>query len=228
MKFSQSIAMLILLSALSGCANFPRIYSGEAIQGRVIDSETKQPIEDVVVLEIWELQGQDSFFQLESDHNGNVHIAETLTDKKGYYSFPEWGPTFTMNGHLNESSPHLVFYKFDYDVIHLHNTVSGNLNRDSRVSEHSGKTIEMEKFNGTPKEYHRSLSSIYSVLQLSSYRDAFDCMWEKIPVFSSEMIKLGTYFRQNRVWLNIGSGYPRIESFDKKGCGNPRVLLKGF
>lgn len=228
MRITNLIPLWLILGALTGCANIPKIYSGEAIHGWVIDAQTKQPIEDVVVLEIWELNGFDSILQMESDHNGNVHIAETLTVKNGYYSFPDWGPKFTMNGRMNESSPHLVFYKFGYDDVHLRNTVSGNLNLDNRISEHSGKKIEMVKFEDSPKEYHNKLGSIYSVLHLSDYRSGFDCMWENIPIFSAKMIKLESFFREHKVWLNIGSGYPRIDSFVDEKCGDPRNLLERY
>jgi len=211
--------MFVALGLVTSCTSLPRYYSGEEVHGWVIDSVTKEPIRDVIVVEIWELEGG-----LHTDHTANIHIAETHTDEKGYYSFSKWGPTFTVDGTMSGSSPHLVFYKFGYDDASRTNAVSGNLNPDNSISEYSGKQIELEKFNGHAKEYHKKLGSIYSVLMLSHYRDSFDCMWVNIPMFTSAMIKAGSYFRENQ----IGTGFPSLKSLPEPGCDNPEEILKGY
>lgn len=218
------LASLILLAAvmlliLATDFSLPRIYSGEAIHGRVVDSRTKLPIRKVVVVEVWELEGG-----LHTDHTANIHIAETVTDDNGYYSFPEWGPKFTTEGTMSEFSPVLVFFKFGYDDTRLANSVSGNLNLDSRASEHSGKIIELEKFDGNAEEYQKTLDSVYSVLELSHYRGSFDCMWTKVPRFTAEMIQTGNYFRRHK----IGTGFPSLESLPESNCSNPEETLKGY
>lgn len=213
------VLLCLVISLLTGCTSLPRIYSGEEVHGWVIDSKTKQPIKDVVVVEIWELEGG-----WHTDHTANIQIAETLTDEEGYYSFPEWGPSFTVDGRMSGSSPHLVFYKFGYDDVTRMNTVSGNLNLDNSVSEHSGKKIELVKFEGDEKLYPKKLGFFYGFLQSSSYRKPFKCMWKKVPIFTSEMIKAERYFRHKGIYSN----FPSLGYFSAPECQDPEEILKGY
>jgi len=223
-KYKFIIFGLVTL-ALTGCANLPHIYSGKAVHGWVVDAKNNEPIEGVIVVEIWELFGNQNIIYDEGDHNGNIHIAETLTDKKGHYEFSKWGPKFTMDGSMDESSPHLIFYKFGYDDVQLHNRVSGNPNRDNSVSEYTGKIIKLEKFNGTPEEYQIKLENLEYVLSLSSNRKGLKCSWAKMPKFTAEMIQLSRYFEKYRI---SNGSFPPFESIPKSKCGDRDTILKDY
>jgi hypothetical protein len=195
------------------------MYSAEALDGWVIDSKTKQPVKGVVVVEIWELRGG-----LHTDHTANIHIAETVTDANGYYSFPDWGPKFTMSGWMNRSSPFLKFYKFGYVPVGKRNRVGGRPILDYSVSEHSGKKIKLEKFDGAAEQYPKKLGSVYSFLRLGYSRGPFACMWKQVPIFTSEMIKAEKHFRQR----NIYSALPSFSSLSAPDCRKPEEYLKGY
>jgi len=213
------IILSTMLGLIAACTSFPRIYSGDEIHGWVINSKTKQPIKDVVVVEAWGLQGG-----IHVDHTANIHIAETLTDENGYYSFPDWGPRFTMSGWMDRSSPYLKFYKFGYVPNRMGNRISGNPNIDNTVSEHSGKKIKLEKFDGTPKQYSKKLGSVSSFLRLGDSHGPFACMWKQVPVFTSEMIKTRRHFRQNGVSSNL----PSLGYISSPDCQNPEQILKEY
>ena len=215
----SALLMLCVVIAISGCTSFPRIYSGESIHGWVVDSKTKQPIKDVVVVEIWELQGG-----WHTDHTANIHIAETVTNEEGYYVFPDWGPRLTTDGSLSRSSPWLVFYKLGYEVARRRNSITGNMNPDNSVSEHSGEKVELVKFEGEDDLYAKKLSSVDGLLRLSSYREPFKCMWKKIPVFTSEMIKAKRYFRNKSIYSSL----PRFGTLSAPECSNPEGILKDY
>jgi len=219
----HSVKLILLVAVMifvSACTSMPRIYSGDEVHGWVVDSKTKEPIEDVVVVIVWELEG--GF--IHTDHTANIHIAEAVTNNKGFYSFESWGPKITVDGRRSSSTPRLVFYKFGYDSEYRLNSISGNLNPDNSISEHSGKKIELRKFEGLPKIYERKLGSIYSILETSHYRKSFDCTWTKIPKFTVEMIKAGDYFREK----HIGTGFPSINSLPDSDCMNPEIILKDY
>lgn len=217
-KFSV-LFLMISTVALSGCTSFPRIYSGESIHGWVIDAKTKQPVKDVVVVEVWELQGG-----WHTDHTANIHIAETLTDEEGYYVFPDWGPKFTTEGVLSRASPFLTYYKFGYEVARRQNSITGNMNPDNSVSEHSAEKIDLVKFEGEEKLYAKKLASVYGFLQGNSYREPFKCMWKKVPVFTSEIIKAERYFRKNGIYSSL----PRLGYFSAPECSDPEEILKDY
>ncbi len=214
------IVMIVMLSLVIGCTSLPRFYSGEEVHGWVIDSVTKKPVKDVVVVIFWRLEGGFPH----TDDTGNVHIEEALTDESGYYSFPEWGPTFTVDGRLSESAPRLVYYKFGYDNKSHANTISGNLNPDNSMSEHSDKKIELIKFTGSPEEYPKVLGSFYTFLSLGHYRETLRCQWTNVPVFTSEILKAERYFKQK----NIYSSLPHLGSLSAPECRNSGKILKEY
>jgi len=220
MQRFKFILMFVMLGLVTGCTSLPRFYSGEEVHGWVVDSVTKEPIKDVVVVEVWELEGGFPH----TDNTANIHIAETLTDEKGYYSFPGWGPKFTVDGKLSESSPLLVFYKFGYKNKNFLNQISGNLNPDNSVSEHSGKKIELIKFTGALEDYPKALGSFYLFLTLRDSREALRCQWTKVPIFTSEVIKAERYFKQKRIYSSL----PHLGALSAPECGNPGEILKEY
>src|SRR5258706_4245857 len=66
----------------------PASYSGAEIRGRVVDAETKQPLEGVHVVAQWIL----ATGLIEAHHDTPLQILETVTDAKGEYYLPPWGP----------------------------------------------------------------------------------------------------------------------------------------
>jgi len=219
LQLYKTLVIFMVLSALSGCTSMPHIYSGDAIEGWVIDSKTKEPIEGVVVVEIWGLEGG-----FHPDHTANIHIAETITDKKGYYSFSSWGPKLTVQGTMGSFAPRLVFYKFGYEDVRLSNKVGGYPPADYRVSQYNGEKIEFVKFNGSAEEYNKSLGSIHYLLNIQHTKDNFKCMWVMVPVFTSEMIKLSKYFWERK----ISNSFPRLEGIDDCNGRSARVILKDY
>jgi len=212
----KQIYLPIILVVVSGCTHFPRVYLGaEEIHGWAVDSKTKEPIENVIVLAIWELEGG-----LHVDHTANIMIMETVTNNKGYYFFESWGPRFTMQGRMDELSPKLVFYKFGYDDKYLFNHQRFPV-VDYDVSRHTGKNIELEIFNGQPKEYERRTRGVDEHLGAYKNRSALQCTWTEIPRFTVEMLKLGEYFSSNYV----ASGFGTINNLNASGCGDAEEIL---
>ena len=108
------IFVLFVSCQLTACAIFPRLYLGaDKVHGTVIDSETKSPLEGVIVLEMWEqMDGYEG-----GHYSANLVMNEAVTNEIGYYEFEGWGPRFTMQGHLGDHGPTLVIYKYGYEEI---------------------------------------------------------------------------------------------------------------
>ena len=91
----------------AGCA-YPIRYDGP-YQGRVIDAETKQPIEGVVVLGVWykeepNVAGSTSTF---------YDAKETVTDKNGDFKIPGMGLKILSNvGTMN-----VLIFKAGYEYM---------------------------------------------------------------------------------------------------------------
>lgn len=88
--------LLILIFLLSGCAR--------SITLRVVDAETRQPIEGAVALAEW----VDTESTIGYYHTYTKKVAEDVSDNEGKLTIPDAG------GFLRENSPHIKIYKAGY------------------------------------------------------------------------------------------------------------------
>ncbi|HEX2831864.1 MAG TPA: carboxypeptidase-like regulatory domain-containing protein [Thermoanaerobaculia bacterium] len=89
----------------------PIFYSGEAIHARVIDETTGRPIAGAAVVAQWEeeFMGGSPF--------GSLHWAEAVTNARGEFTIPAWGPKFrTPAAKFTYFDPILTVYKSGYQI----------------------------------------------------------------------------------------------------------------
>lgn len=213
--------VLACLAALPACAT-PLRYSAEPIEATVIDAETKQPLEGVVVTANWQLE--------EGTFGGNVQagqlmVMEAVTDKDGKFRFPGWGPTTVWRGHLVNDDPQLLLFKSGYEHERLFNDIRWSAYREHvlkpvRRSDWSGKAIALKPFRGSLEEYARHLSFLHTSINSILYRDK--CAWKKIPRMVVALDEQKKFFRDN----NILSSLYSIEQLSNKECGSPAEFFE--
>lgn len=134
LKLSGTILCAILL--LSGCY-LP-------MSGRVIDAETKQPIEGAVVLVEWTKTKGFGFTYTES-----YKVAETLSDKEGKFELPGCYSAF-----VNE--PDLTIYKKGY-VAWNNKIIFPLYDKRTDYIWRSGYVFRLERFlQGYSRDQHTS------------------------------------------------------------------------
>ena len=107
----RNIIFMVTALLLTSCGLIPNTYLAAPISGTVVDSETKKPIEGVIVAIYWQLKKSAGMHMRLS---GTLHVEETVTDKNGKYVFKGWGPVNTTKGYLSYNSPELLFAKSGY------------------------------------------------------------------------------------------------------------------
>lgn len=214
-----------LLSPLGACADFQPYYSAKPMTATVVDAETNEPIEGVTVVANWEIKAGE---MKASSKIIQLKILETVTDKSGRFSFPAWGPepNLSLYGYIGANDPGLILFKSGYKYRGLANNVGVDFRFEAlRYSDWDGKTIKMEKFKGTLKEYSSHLNFIKGPLRFAEE----NCNWKKIPAILIALDKERQIFRANR----IDSGTYSLDYFDGlsereiKECGSPSEFFKG-
>ena len=66
----------------------PLVYFGLPVTARVVDAETGQPVEGVMVVANCPMRGGHG------TPAGQAMVMEAVTDKDGVFHFPWWGPSF--------------------------------------------------------------------------------------------------------------------------------------
>ena len=162
----------------------PAKYSAEEIRGRVVDEETEQPLSGVTVAVTWDLRG--------GFHGGHIkwlNLADTVTDAKGEFYFPAWGPIRRPHGTtLHGDQPWLTVFAPRYYPSRLTNE-RGSYTDSLRRWYGSGKDVTMVPFRGSDKEYAKQIETL-AADQYAQFFSFGTCDWEKLPRF------LGAIYRE--------------------------------
>ena len=81
-KWSMFIILLLF------AAYYPWFYMGDSIEGVVLDKESGEPVVGAVAV----LQFTVSKSKLHGSIEKVIHLAESVTDEEGRYTFDRWGP----------------------------------------------------------------------------------------------------------------------------------------
>lgn len=222
----------LLLSSgplLSACAVPPLTYSAEQIDARIVDSDTKKPVEGAIVIAHWVLEGG-----LHTDRVGELMILETVTDKSGAFHFPAWGPiTHWGKGRLTDMDPQLIIFKPGYQ----HQILSNALTKEAitgkyfpvRRSDWNGRTVELVPSKATAEEYAKKVywlgRKIDSLLDFA-YGDR-DCNWKKVPRMLAAL-HVASLDVERRNIRPYGGHILRIDDIPiRTECGSPESIFQG-
>jgi hypothetical protein len=108
--FILFITAMVIFSTISACGRWFIFYHKPEYRGRVIDAETKAPIEGAVVVVMY--YKQFIMGLAESGKESIMKVKETLTDSKGEFYFPS--DTGLMPFFSTETFTDFIIYKPGY------------------------------------------------------------------------------------------------------------------
>lgn len=222
LRYLLFVAMLL---PLQSCAFY---YTAEPIEAWVVDAETKKPLGGVIVVAHWQLKGG-----LEGGNPvGQMMVMETVTDTKGRFYFPGWGPKLRpWYGELKDQSPGMLLFKGGYEYQDLLNhttnkTIRGDLEIPLR-SIWDKKTIEMERFEGTMEEWAEHVHQLDNALGWAR-RYGENCEWKQIPQMLVAIHRLGKQFESQGVNLRVGSIQKITDVSKQKQCGSAEDFFRSY
>lgn len=136
-KFSQVIIFLVFLSLIPsiGCAH----YSGGPWSGKVIDAETKQPIEGAVVVAVW----YETFAAIPESSSRFKAAKEVITDSKGEFRFSKQSySSFLPDGEI--VGPHFTIFKPGYGYFPAQHVYPKDWDNDYFIK--PGAVVELPKW----------------------------------------------------------------------------------
>jgi len=83
------IPVFLAACAVGGIAAGPPVYSSLPITARVVDEDTSQPLEGVIVVVRWQLR---EAAPVQTKEVGQIMVAEAVTNATGNFHVPAWGP----------------------------------------------------------------------------------------------------------------------------------------
>jgi hypothetical protein len=155
------VILVLVLVGFSTCVWAPPVYWGEAIRGHVVDAETGEPLEGVVIVADWKLLAGGYGH---GGHLDSLVVQETLTDKNGEFAFPQWGPKLRPSFTMLDKAPWLILFKSGFEHAALWNEQSSN--GFVRRSDWDGHTVKLERFVGTAAKRIEMLRLVLSISAL--------------------------------------------------------------
>ena len=232
MKRNFLLPFLLLAATvmLPACATN---HSAKSIETWVVDEQTGQPLEGVIVVAHWQLERT---FAIPPGVTGydprgplQLKVMEAVTDPQGRFYFPAWGPLVAPPGaYLEVFDPAIVMFKPGYEFYftahkpleRIDSTISS-----TRTSWVDGKTIKMKKFEGDLKGYADHLMELGSDLRFISESGHQHCYWKQIPHMLAAIHKQRQLFQENKIFDYL----PRIDSLlFQDQCGSAQEFLKEY
>lgn len=218
--FGRMLVVMLLAAGLSGC----HVYSGEVIEGWVVDEETKQPLKGAVVTAVWEIYGG----AVHGSVIGNLLAQEAVTDEKGHFVLGAWGPKFVFWDALYGPTPTLIVFHKDYYF-----TVVGHedprrlrpppsFTMETRGCSCSGNALALRRFDTQWTSFEENARLAALPLGLLDSRDSYACTWEWTPRFTAELLRRRAVLDKH----NIYNSLPSIDMLDRSGqCADPEQVL---
>ena len=209
-----TIYALLLALPLQGCVT---AYSAKAIEARVIDADTHQPVEGANVVAHWVLH-----FGLEGGQQTDLMLIEAVTDKDGRFYFPAWGPQsipsrLPWDARMKNRDPAIIIFKPGYQWVGLSNEITGpypDRGPALRSSRWHGKTIELKKFDGDLRRYGLMVSGALSGVSWGG------CNWKKIPRIMVSLNKEAERLSLQKIFHGIPT-FKRLENTaEGENCGS--------
>ncbi len=165
------------------------IYTADPITARVVDADTKTPLEGVHVVAAWEVKGGLEGGNIE----GYIKVMETTTGSNGEFRFPSWGPRLNPHfGGIQGEAPLLMFLKRGYVFKAEANMISGKDSAPSHMtSQWNGKIIPLQRESSSLDDRSRTLDLL--TMYTNNLR-AYGGHWHAIPSFLCEMGLVVTLF----------------------------------
>jgi hypothetical protein len=218
-----------LFAPLALSADEQKTYVANAIEGWVVEAGSKSPLEGVIAVMNWELVDPTNL------PTGQLMVIETVTDQKGYFVFPAWGPKpRPPKSALDQKAPRLLLFKQGFQYRQLASQTNVETSSSAALDfDWNGKTFEMRRLpndvvvNLGPGRVvsKRSLSLNGLSLSLGWAYQGKDCEWKQAPrmLAAIHRTKLGLDRQGLRTDLKSIDDLPRSDK-----CGSPRDYLRNY
>lgn len=234
-RYLLHVIALCLLANLGGCATF----SAEPIAAQVVDADTGEPIEGVVVVAHWELHGGS--FTGDALPCGVAGVEEAVTDQEGRFQLPGFGP-IRVSCDVQIWNPMLIFFKPGYEPYAVNNSAGAATTNPLETvsvsrSDWDGKVITLAKnrdmdLRKETSSYALDFGGLNTLWLSFVVNYPGGCYWKQIPNM------LRAVMAQENVFHEAGNNLGSIAStlianddhFQKIApqCGSPKAFIEGL
>ncbi len=219
-----STPALTAACAVGGVAIGSPVYSSLPIIAHVIDKDTGQPLEGVIIVARWKVERT----AVQSKTTGQLMVAEAVTNVEGEFRIPAWGPRPTsIIDRVTATAPELLLFKSGYESLRVTNKVDGsNFAAPIIQSQWNGKTIKLKKFIGSDQEWAKQVRIIDTSIDFAfQYQD---CSWKYIPRMIVAIHREEREFAKKQTPNNVTTLENRERNATLAKCGSIQEFLRSY
>lgn len=198
MNILTRVSMLLVIVFLNNACASTSEFKISSTEGSVIDKETGLPLEGVVIVSEWPIEGG-----YHGSVTGYLPYQQVLTDSNGKYFIPGQG-VVQVEDYIYEFAPNLYVFKSGYKtrVVSNGEGYKDNSGKFPRISTDKARieynktsiwderAIELEKFKGSNEGYLQSLIESsryfdgrhYDKNFSKDYKSRPDCNWPGVDI----------------------------------------------
>lgn len=166
MSRRQSLLILIPVALFAAWVIAARISWSGAIEGRVLDADSGEPVANAVVAASWRLVGSINAAPLDY-----IEVLESSAGADGTFKVPSWGPRVRWRGSLWPNDPTLWIVRAGYEP----QVLRGAATRDIRL-----RTLAVDAADPALRVFASDLSIAFFIAP-------FECEWQRIPHLLREL-----------------------------------------
>jgi hypothetical protein len=235
-RFKLWLRCCLLAAAALALQSCSTTYSGESIEGWVVDADTGKPLDGVVVLSVWEVSEGNL---AGTNDGGQIQIQETVTDASGRYFFPAWGPLplpkkkngWWVDQYIAAEEPGIIYFKADYGFDVRSNDITvERVSGSVRHSKWNGKTVPLKALAGRAERV-RTLQLADSYLYFAFRLDDETCPWKRIPRMLTAVIEATEEFQKRNRPESVTEFSMMLDRESPPGnrrCGSMPDFLKDY
>ncbi len=230
--------LLLLVGAVLGYVFIiPYFYWSDATEVRVVDVDTKQPLEGVIVVAVYELY----FASMGRGYRDKAfHVIEAVTDWNGRAHLPAWGPKrvpesrhfgpLVFGPFMDSRNPQLILIKdgYGYDMMSS-STPKGHADHYYRIpSVWTGLTLVMRRFESSRDRYANHLAGLDYALDRVYADDYQQCLWKNMPKTVVTLDQFSKTLAQDKLYP-LARQFHRIENLPHQAeCGDAAEYFKQY
>lgn len=195
--FGSLGTVIAAVMLVGGCATVGvPSYSAEPIEAWVVDEQTGESLEGVVVVANWLLMRGTLGGRTQL---GPLMVLEAVSDARGRFFLPAWGPVPNRTpGFLDHEDPELWFFKPGYQLVGVANHYASDhrTKPSTRKSDWNGKVIRLKRFAGEREKYAEHIASRGWSLS-STLKWYEECTITRTPKLAAALDRENTRLKQN-------------------------------
>lgn len=202
---------------------WPPFYWALPVHGQVIDADTDQPLEGVIVVAHWELR--DTSWT--GSPEGQVAVMEDATDGKGRFAFRWWRPRLRWRfwGLMRSEAPGLLFFKSGYQWESCSNHGVNHVYFPFPSSDCDGAVIRLKKFQGSELEYVKNVEQLDRELE---FVFKYGCFWKRIPYMLVALDQESKRLSAVKGYRTISSLEDRAGETNERWCGSFMKYMRRY